>query len=118
MKRKRRRLASVQTAIVKLGLTAAETKVLDSIVGKAAPLDAVAAARFMWGPAPATFEVYRFHEGSGRVQLHAWGHASEQEARADVDSMHAEMERQGGLTDALGLLEYGWVYRHRKAYGL
>jgi len=35
--KKRRRLASVEAAIVKLGLTKTETKVLDTIVGPAPP---------------------------------------------------------------------------------
>jgi hypothetical protein len=68
-------------------------------------------------PAPPTWEVVRVHPATGRSQLHAWGWETEAEAQADVDSMHREMDRQDGLTDAQGKLEAGWVYRKRSSGG-
>lgn len=52
MKPKRRRLASIELAIVKLGLTKTEAKVLDGITGPAPALDN--GFRPLWPPAPVT----------------------------------------------------------------
>lgn len=67
---------------------------------------------------PPTFEVVRVHAETGRVQLHAWDHATEIEALADADSMNREAARNGGRTLATsGRLETGWIYSTRPQGG-